>query len=245
MKFKFGKRPAKHDIRTLKLEDYFTPLLPEPPPSYNVLLTVYDKLKISDPGKLFPLNGNDEYSNCTIAALAHAVTVYRGMIGEKRIWSQKNVLKLYLQLTKGKDNGLFELDVLKYWRKHIADGDRIIAFTEIDYKNHQHVKQAIRLFGGVYLGFQVPKNCYEDFEAGKTWQPKPLTNDGHAVYAVGYDNFGVTVLTWGNEQKGTWEWWDKCVDEAYAILPPEAKNKSFLPGFDFKQLKADLAEIGN
>lgn len=63
------------------------------------------------------------------------------------------------------------------------------------------------------------------------------------MFAVGYDAAGVTVLTWGNTQKATWAWWDECVDEAYAILPPEANDAKFAPGFNAAQLKADLDEV--
>jgi hypothetical protein len=95
----------------------------------------------------------------------------------------------------------------------------------------------------VYLGFQVQQNCIEDFNAGKPWTPGPLLQEGHAVYAVGYDADTVTVLTWGSTQKGTWGWWDECVDEAYAILPPEAKSADFAPGFNIAQLQADLNDV--
>jgi hypothetical protein len=132
---------------------------------------------------------------------------------------------------------------LNYWRQHPASGDEILAFVSIDVKNHIHIQQAIHLFGGVYLGFQVQQNCVQEFQAHKPWTPGPLTTDGHAVFAVAYDAAGVTVLTWGNTQKATWAWWDECVDEAYAILPPEAKNPEFAPGFDIAQLRADLAGV--
>jgi hypothetical protein len=69
-----------------------------------------------------------------------------------------------------------------------------------------------------------------------------LTKDGHAVYAVAYDGNGVTVLTWGNTQQGTWAWWDECVDEAYALLPPEAKSADF-SGFNLAELQADLQAV--
>jgi hypothetical protein len=62
------------------------------------------------------------------------------------------------------------------------------------------------------------------------------------VYAVAYDDNGLTVLTWGSTQKATWAWWDECVDEAYAILPQQAKE---FDGFDLKQLKADLNEVAD
>jgi hypothetical protein len=112
-------------------------------------------------------------------------------------------------------------------------------------KNQNHVKQAIQLFGGAYLGFQVPEKCLDEFNARKPWTPGPLSQDGHAVYAVGYDAQYLTVLTWGNTQKATWSWWDECVDEAYAILLPEAKEADFAPGFNFAQLKADLLAVAD
>ena len=51
-----------------------------------------------------------------------------------------------------------------------------------------------------------------------------------------------SVLTWGNTQQGTWAWWDDSVDEAYAIIPPEAKNRQFA-GFDLAQLEDDLNAV--
>ena len=52
-------------------------------------------------------------------------------------------------------------------------------------------------------------------------------------------------LGWGNTQKATWAWRDECVDEACAILPLEAKEPDFAPGFDFAQLQADLADAAS
>jgi hypothetical protein len=202
-------------------------------------------LGVGNPKTLFPMDANDTYGDCTIAALAHAITVFRGRVKQKKIWPTNHVVKLYFHLTGGRDSGLAEMDVLNYWQSQIPSADRIFAFTSVDKANHTHIKQAIQLFGGVYIGFQVQKNCESDFHAGKTWTPGPLLNDGHAVFVTGYDKSGVTVLTWGSTQKGTWAWWDECVDEAYAVLPPQAKKKDFHPGFDFSQLKADLDEVAN
>jgi hypothetical protein len=150
-----------------------------------------------------------------------------------------------MHLTGGVDSGLNELDVLNYWRKHAVAGDEILAFVSVDPKNHTHVEQAANLFGGVYLGFQVPQNCLQEFDARQPWTPGPLTSDGHAVFLVAYDQNDVTVLTWGNTQQATWAWWDECVDEAYAVLPPEAKDPGFAPGVDMAQLQADLSAVAN
>ncbi len=243
--YRFGKHPPQVDYRTLRFTNYLTSAIPAPPVSYSVLTEVYAKLKTTDPANLFPMDGNDALGDCTIAALAHAETTYRGLVGKKKIMSKAAAVKLYMHLTGGLDSGLNELDVLNYWRKHAVSGDEILAFVSIAPKNHTHIEQAIKLFGGVYLGFQVQQNCVQEFDARKPWTPGRLTNDGHAVFAVGYDHNGVTVLTWGNTQQGTWAWWDECVDEAYAILPPEAKKPEFAPGFDVAQLQADLAAVAS
>jgi hypothetical protein len=243
--YRFGKHPPKRDYRTLRLKDYLTSALAAPPVAFDVLAAVYKNLNISDPTKLFPMDGNDTLGDCTIAALAHAITAYRGLVGQKKIMSQPAVTKLYMHLTGGIDSGLNELDVLNHWRQQAVDGDKILAYATVEPKDHAHVQQAIQLFGGVYLGFQVQENAIQEFDARQPWTPGPLTQDGHAVYAVSYDQNGVTVLTWGNTQKATWAWWDECVDEAYAILPPEAKQADFAPGFSFAQLQADLGQVAN
>ena len=243
--YRFGKHPPKLDYRTLRFKNYLTPAITPPPPSDNVLTRVYAKLKTTDPTKLFPIDGNDTFGDCTIAAMAHAVTTYRGLAGSEDIVPQQTVVTLYKQLTGGQDTGLNELDVLKYWRKHGAFADKILAYASIDPKNHTHVEQSIQLFGGVYLGFQVQQNAVQEFQDRQPWKPGPLTNDGHAVFAVAYDKNGVTVLTWGNTQQATWAWWDECIDEAYAILPQDAKNPNFAPGFNIAKLQTDLAAVAS
>jgi len=244
-KYRFGKHPRRSDYRTLRFKNYLTPAVPKPPASDDVLARVYKQLHDAKPQELFPMDGNDTLGDCTIAAAAHAITAFCGLIGTKQIMAGKDVIKTYKHLTGGPDTGLNELDVLRFWRKSGIGNQSILAFASLDTKSHAHVKTAIHMFGGVYLGFQVQEGAIERFDAREPWIPAPLTNDGHAVYAVGYDHEGLTVLTWGNTQRATWGWWDECVDEAYVLLPPQAKNPKFAPGFNIAQLTSDLAAIGN
>jgi hypothetical protein len=243
--YRFGKHPPQADYRTLQFKDYFMAKLAPPPAAYNVLPNVCKKLKTTDPTKLYPMDGNDTMGDCTIAGVAHAITTYSGLAGRKKIIGKSAIVKLYYHLTGGVESGLNEVNVLNFWRQNSVDGVEILSYAKIDPKNHTNVQQAIRLFGGVYLGLQVQGNCLQEFNAHQPWTPGPLTNDGHAVYAVAYDGTGVTVLTWGNTQQATWAWWDECVGEAYAILPPEAKDAKFAPGYDLAQLQADLADLAN
>ncbi len=240
---KFGRLPKKEDPRTLKMGAYLQPAFPLPPASFSVLQTIYPRLNQYDPATLFtlfPMDANDQYGDCTCAALAHADTCFNGLLGKLSIMAEADVVTLYMKLTGGQDTGMAELDVLKYWKSNSVQGDQIISYVSIDPKNHTMVQQAIATFGGVYLGMNCQENAMNDFDAGVTWEPGTLTNDGHAVFAVEYDQETVTVLTWGDTQKGSWAWWDACVEECYAILPPEAQNTQFAPGFDFEQLQADI-----
>jgi hypothetical protein len=241
---RFGKHPPQKDYRTLLMRNYAA-ALPTPAASYNVLDAVYKKLGVSDPTVLFPMDGNDQYGDCTCAAAAHAITVYQGLIGTKDILAKAATLKTYFHLTGGQDTGLDELNVLNYWQSTGIDKEKLLAFVSIDPKNHTHVQQAIQYFGGVYLGFQVQEGADTQFQNRTPWVPGKLTNDGHAVYAVAYDANQLTVLTWGNTQAATWGWWDECVDEAYALLPPAAEKPGFIPGLDFATLKADLQAVAS
>jgi hypothetical protein len=186
---------------------------------------------------------NDEIGDCTIVGMAHGDTVWSALVGNKSIYPTDLVKKIYFHLTGGDNTGLAMLTVLDYFRKTVVAGETIYAYMSLNHYNHTHVKQAINLFGGLFIGFQVQEKCLEEFRNRTPWKPGKLLNAGHAVFVTGYDKDGLNVLTWGNTQRATWGWWDLCVDEAYIILPPEASNPEFLPGFDFAQLKKDLVSV--
>ena len=66
--YRFGKHPAKHDYRTLRFKNYLKPGIAPPPASLNTLTRVYADLKINNPAKLFPMDGNDTWA--TVLSLA-------------------------------------------------------------------------------------------------------------------------------------------------------------------------------
>src|SRR5260370_10847072 len=116
--YRFGKPPPKVDYRTLRFRTYASRLA-APPPCLNVLSSVYKQLDTTNRTSLFPMYDNDVLGDCTIAALAHANTVYHGLVaGSAKIMARHDVVKLYEHLTGGLDTGLNELDVLKYWRSN-------------------------------------------------------------------------------------------------------------------------------
>jgi hypothetical protein len=241
MNYRFGKHAPKNDYRTFLYPNYNV-AMPSAPAAYDSLSRV---LKNSAVTSMFPMDGNDVEGCCTIAGRAHCLTLFEGFIGKKSIPTKAQVHKLYRHLSGGEDTGLNMLDVLNDWRKNPFNGEILDGFAKLKVHNHDHVKQAIAFFGCVYLGFQCQEDVLTDFNAKKVWTPGKLTEDGHCVVATGYDADTIEVLTWAARQKGTWDWWDTCVDEAYILLPKEAETKGFAPGFNFTQLKTDLAAVAS
>ena len=234
---KFGKLAKKTSYKTIKFKKYVLDGFAAPPPAFSTLDRVYKNLGISDPTVLFPMDGNDSLGDCSFASACHASTTWNGMVGVKHIPTDCD--KEYLAFTGGQDNGCALLDVLNHWHNVGIAGSKILGFAEIDSKNHDHVKLAIKEFGLVYSGFQVPDNCMDQFNAGQAWTGGTLLNEGHAVSEPEYDENGLTNFTWGTTQKGTWGWWDECVDECYCVIPRVALLNAF-QGIDYATMVNDL-----
>ena len=242
---KFGKLAPKIKYQTLRFKDFAVDL-PAPPPSWDSLAMASAKLPGNPPVSILcPMDGNDRLGDCVAAGLSHATAINQGLIGKWDVASEEKVVGLYNQLTGGQDSGLVMLDTLTWWRTNRFMGDNILGFAKLDPTNNVAVKQAISIFGGVYLGFQVQQDAQADFAAGKTWTPGPLLQEGHCVYAYAYDDATVKVATWAAGQLGTWDWWDATCDEAYALLSPETLVPGFCPGFDFQGFQKALKEVAS
>src|SRR5579885_56941 len=74
---KLGKRPARHDPRTLRLGDYLLPRLPTPKPRVDYTTKV--------PAGQWGMMANDKIGDCTCAAAGH-------MIEEWTAWSKPKMI---------------------------------------------------------------------------------------------------------------------------------------------------------
>lgn len=240
---KYGRLPAKIDSRTLQYEKYALSSLPSPLISCSSLYRMQYELKIGDCVPLFPMDGNDLLGNCTCAGLAHLITLWDGLIGKQTVMPADDVIALYRKLTGGPDTGLACIDVLNYWMNNEVNGHKPLGYVAIDPTNITHVKQAVDIFGSVYIGFKTQSDTLPDFHQGITWQPGQTDNDGHCVVVTAYSPACVRVLTWGGTQLGTWGWFTHMVDECFCVLPDEATVKTFAQGFDLATLQADLQLI--
>ncbi|MDP9284274.1 MAG: hypothetical protein M3P41_04885 [Actinomycetota bacterium] len=241
---KLGKLAARLDVRTLSLARYVDRAeLPIPPAELDLTPKVPE----------WPMYANDRIGDCTTAAAGHMIEAWtaagRGRaveISEGSVLDAFDRVKLVDPLTG--EEGAVELDVLRDWRKRGIGRHRIGAFARVPLYDHDLVRAATWLFGGLYLGLQLPLSA----QGQRTWDwlgrltgpARPGSWGGHAVDVVCYGPDTLTVVTWGRLQELTWGFWDRYCDEAYCILSPDFLDRGHAPnGFELEALRADLALV--
>jgi hypothetical protein len=193
--------------------------------------------------------GNDKLGDCTCAAFYHAIQVW-SFNSAHHIETEPDldVVELYEQACGynpkqgGEGPGGNEQHVLTYLLRTGAPfgpkGDqrhKITAFVEVDVKNIDNIKRAIFDHGVAYIGFNVPQYIMPpDGPPLAVWDVDPKADNtivgGHAVVLAGYNASEARVISWGQYYTMTWAFFEKFVDEAYAITDPLwTKTKSTVP----------------
>jgi hypothetical protein len=241
---RLGKLPVRTDVRTLALARYVdSSRLPSPPDAFEETSGVDS----------WPMYANDRIGDCTTAAAAHMIEAWTAAgQGHTILLSERDVLDAFddVKLTDpvtGED-GAIELDVLRYWRKTGIGGHDIGAYARVAVWDQRLVQTAAWLFGGLYIGLQMPQTAHTqsvwDWTGSLVGPARPGSWGGHAVDVVRYDRNGLTVVTWGRLQELTWSFWARYCDEAYCILSDDFLTKGNAPnGFDLAALEADLALV--
>jgi hypothetical protein len=241
---RLGKLPVRTDVRTISLGRYVDRAeLPAPPDVFDVTAHVGE----------WPMYANDRVGDCTTAAAGHMIEAWSAEAGGSAVEiSERSVLRAFAAVKVTDpltgEEGAVELDVLRYWRVTGIGGHRIGAFARVSVHDHGLVRAAAWLFGGLYLGLQLPLSAREqgtwDWTGVLDGPARPGSWGGHAVDVVRYDEAGLTVVTWGALKAMTWAFWDRYCDECYAILSPDFLAGDRAPnGFDLAALKADLALV--
>jgi hypothetical protein len=239
---KLGKLPARYDPRTLRLAKYIAEL-PQPPPSQDWSQGVATWPMM--------LNGGDgACGDCTIAAAGHLIQEWTANRGNMIIPADADILAAYEALssydpvTGNNDNGCVALDVLNYWRQTGIAGHQIGAYAALQPRNLSHVKSAIYLFEGCYIGLALPLSA-QDEDVWSSIDDDPGSWGGHAVCVVAYDYSGLTCVTWGSLKRMTLAFWNKYCDESYALISQDMLNAQGISpvGLDINTLNADLKLI--
>lgn len=255
-----GKRlgaqpPIPLDPRTLRLSKYIKAL--PPPPTNSGYID-----KVSS----WPMDLNDTLGDCTVAAASHMIqqwTTYAKaapyLLSEAQVLDAYEAVSGYNPNSPNSDNGAVMVNVLRYWQKTGIGGHKITAYAAVNPANHAEMKQAVQLFGNVYIGIGLPITAQSPVtgdNGNPVWgmPPNGAVGDGaqyswggHCVPIVGYGvdaqgNSGTEVVTWGQLYDMTWGFSDLYVTEAWAVLSEdwiEQDNQS-PSGFATAVLLADL-----
>lgn len=248
MPLALGRRPSPPDPRTLRLSNYTATDRPPAP-------RTADWMRLVD---RWPLYRNDVVGDCTFVSCAHQTQAWTRYAGKQIVLPDQDVLGAYSTVTGWNpdtgehDDGARLRDVLSFWRKNGIGGRRAIAYVAVEPEDHEEVRFAAHLFGGLVIGIDMPLSSETQFRKRATWRP---VNDetgmagswgGHATRVGKYDGRYLTCTTWGVTQRLTWSFWDRYVSEAWAVLSPDwlDATKGVSPtGLCMDELLADLQRI--
>ncbi len=198
---------------------------------------------------------NDRTGDCSLAAAAHLIEEWTSQTGADVKLTDDDVMGAYRALsgydpaTGENDHGVAELDVLNYWRKHGIGSRFIEAYVALEPHNHEHIRDAINLFGGCMIGLKLPTTAQSQVTwavppGGPVGRGAPGSWGGHAAAVVAYNERRVSCVSWGSTKQMTWEFLDAYCDEAYAVLSPDWFTGEVAPvGLDIETLRADLALV--
>jgi hypothetical protein len=244
---KLGRKALKTDSRTPRLARYLAAEIAPAPVACDWTKGI----------QAWGMMMNDTLGCCTISACGHAVQVWSAnansteiTVADSDILEAYEVWDGYVQGDSSTDNGGIELDVLRNWKANTFAGNALSLWADPNVKNVGEIRQAIALFGGLYIGVSLPLTAQT--QQG-TWDfvPDDGSGDsasgswgGHAVFVCAYDADSLTCITWGELKKMTWAFWLEYVDEAHCLLSPVWIGAKGAPsGLDLDQLTADVAAI--
>jgi hypothetical protein len=237
-----GKLPPKYDARTLRLARYIEKRkVPKVPLAHNLsrkTLRVFPEL-----GKM----RNDALGCCTIAGLAHAEQTWSTYGGHPRRSTDEEIVAAYDRINGGIDQGAAMLDALNMARHDGIGGNTIYAYVSVEPLNHDQVRTAHYLFGGLYAGAMLPvaAQTQDVWDVGEGPAFAPGGWGGHAFSIIDTGAKTLTIVTWGQLQKVTWAWLDRYVDELFCILEEDfiGDDKRSPQGFSLAKLAADLKAL--
>ena len=223
--FRGGKLPAQPARPHLSLSAVLQERLAAPPASAD-----WQSNSIT-----WPMYANDAVGDCTCAGVGHMVNqlTFYGT-GTEVLPAEASVIDMYSAITgytpadPNSDTGAYCQDVLKYWRTTGLEGHKIVAYASLDVSNLNEIKQAIALFGTVYVGLNFPNTAMDQFNNGQPWDvvPGARIEGGHCVIVGAYGSGKLGLVTWGAETQMTEAFWKKYVDEAWVVLDADGLKKA-------------------
>lgn len=242
-----GRVRSRHDPRTLKLSNYLGPRdYSAPPPARDWIGNTK-----------FSWFHNSKLGTCTCAALGHMLQAHAAQQGVAVSISDDDILKMYSAIggyvpgDESTDRGAQMIDALRYMRNVGVSGYKIGAYVRIDAQDPVELRAAINLFGGVYVGADLPKRITSQVVwdlvpvEERDGRDEPNSLGGHAFTLLKYDRLHYGLATWATTYAASNPWVSVYMDEAWALINETWVSDTALApnGFDIDRLKADLANL--
>ena len=240
---KLGKKPARHDPRTLAYGNYRTAAAAPPPQAHW------------GHGLPYTVLGNAQYGDCVEAGYAHQVQIWGDRAGKPFVPTDAEAIGAYSAITgfnpsqPSTDQGTDMLTAVGYWKSTGLGGQKITAYATLNTRARAEISEAVAWYGGAYIGIQLPLSAQD--QVGSEWTvttgPNAVAGSwgGHCVPVSGYDKDQLWCVTWGALQAMTWEFLTTYCDEAYVLLATEwiAGTGQAPSRLAWGQLLADLANL--
>lgn len=250
MRYKLGKRVARHAIALAFSDVFDASKLPVPPPVFG-----HESI-----GRQWGMLGNDEYGDCVFAGAAHETMVFAREGGNNTIgFSTFDVLQDYAAVTgfdprnPDSDQGTDMQAAASYRRKTgVRDGvgvrHKIDAYLALQVGNWDQLMIAMYLFGAAGIGVQLPDSAEKQFDAHMPWTvvKGAQIEGGHYISGVGRNSHTeALVVTWGRLQAMSRDFYERFNDEGCAYVSLEILNaKGLSPeGYDQAGLRKYLASL--
>jgi hypothetical protein len=236
--------------RTLKISKYLPKALPEPAAEVSWIT----KLLAAES---LPMFLNDKLGTCVPAYAGHAIQQWNFYAGHPAQPSDTDILAAYCAVggyvpgNPSTDNGTDMLAFLNYWRQVGIGGHKILAYAAADWTNDVEIRQVVKLFGNVMMGWALPtaaqgQNAWT-VSPGGIYTPNgtPGTWGGHCTGIMASSPETDTNNEWATTVKNSHNFRKDYGMAAYAVLSQEWISATGLSPseFDFNQLQVDLAEI--
>jgi hypothetical protein len=242
MQRKFGRKPPKN-APSLKLSSFLTGIIPDHPSSEDYLSRLQN----------WQMLGNDQYGDCVAVTWANMRRLVTAVLSTENYPTMDQVTTLYKTQNPNfptQDDGMDIQTCLEYLHSTGGpDGTKIVAFARVNLSNLEEVKAALAIFGCLWIGINVQQANMTQFYQGQPWDyvsgsPK---DGGHSVIGGGYTgqtSNDIRFITWAQETGFTDNFWNKQVEEVWAVIWPEQLGSvEFQQGIDLNKLAADYKAL--
>ena len=196
---------------------------------------------------------NDTYGDCTCAGAAHAIQVFRALVGLPFTVTDADVLRMYEASgfrpgNPSTDQGWTLQAAAEFLAKvGLLGTPNIVASAAVSLTNLDEQQVALELFGGLYEGCEVPQSAETQYHEGKPWTVTAKESNIVGGHCITRPKNTLRVagkhVTWGSLQEATEAWEKTYIDELMVFVPVDWEKQ--LPEYLLKAGIVDFSKLAS